>query len=326
MDSKGVLGSKALLEPVFPGVASALARVALAQLPNAAKSSDNFKKPTSTVRALAITALRKGMTVVYQTAQEASIAEYDEWAGRSKNEISSIVLHVSDSYIESDLNDNDNNNSNSSNNSNNERQLLQILWRLAGLRHSEHPSIKDALLDMFASVSFDCLALQSTPCLKVALETGLVISMLDPSGSVANQGFLSRLSSLFANSKGSVQKQIVSIIESSQLLFEQYIGSGSDEKKRDVLCLLAGSLRVAGQSDAKALTSSWWSARGLRTLLSALSISLPGTSLLITDIDGKAKESDNPSYVLDGFRSAELERALLEFIDRIAKVFSPSGL
>ncbi|KAJ1821061.1 hypothetical protein LPJ56_003314, partial [Coemansia sp. RSA 2599] len=341
MDADGVLGSRDALEPVFPGTASALARIALAQLPKGAKASDSHKKPSATVRSLAIQALHKGIFAVYQGAQPDAAAvdaaaEYDGWADRSKDEISSIVLQDTKGPNVSGNDGSKDTMVSDSREGNGENRLLQILWRLAGLRHSEYPSIVSALMDMFASISLDCLALQTTPCLKVALETGLIISMLEPNGSAASQDYLGRLALQFSGGKGPVRKQIVSLVESSQLLFEQYVGGGSDEQRRDVLCMMAGALRVAGQSDAKALVGSWWSARGLRALLGALNISLPGTSLLITDVDadgdsgsgsnGRDKKPADVAYVLDGFRSSELMRALEGFIGRIAAVFSPPGL
>ncbi|KAJ2707268.1 hypothetical protein FB645_000945 [Coemansia sp. IMI 203386] len=333
LDQQGVLSNREVLEPVFPGIVSTLARIALAaQLPKSTKMLDNYKKPSSLVRSLAVKTLGVGIAAVYgaalpESAASQEVNEYDGWADRAKNEIESIVLQDSSSHGRSEE-DNDGSNSDNSE-EDNKRRLLQILWRLAGLRHSEYPSLVNALMDMFTSVVFGCPVLQSTPCLKVALETGLVISMLNPSGSAAaaSQDFLSQLAQQFASSKGPVRKQIVAIIESSQMLFEQYIAGGSDEQRRDVLCLLAGSLRVAGQSDAKALVNSWWSARGLRALLGALNISLPGTSLLIADVNGNSEgNTKDVPYVLDGFRSAELMRALEEFVGRIAAVFSPSGL
>ncbi|KAJ1894039.1 hypothetical protein LPJ66_005415 [Kickxella alabastrina] len=360
MGKSGVLGDPKLLAPVFPGVASALARVALAQAPKEllAASKNDFqgeldkgmanmrvagstsaasghRKPTAPVRASALNAMRRAVLVMYAN-QENTKATADtgselveNWAHRAKAGIESIIHQgAQDGSNKEEEEEEEGHIKSKDGPVEPEKRMLQILWRIAGLRHTEYSQISNALLALFSDISLGCAALQDTLCLAVSIETSLILSMRHAS-ELASADYLRRLTDRCTEGAvGIIRGRLVDMLESALPLFEKYIGNGTEQQRLDILCLVSGYLRVLGRTEARSLLAPWWGARGLRALLSALTVSLPGTSLLITEVAEGAseKETSGVSYILDHFRSTELSDALNEFIERIAAVFTPVGL
>ncbi|KAJ1990251.1 hypothetical protein GGI25_004218 [Coemansia spiralis] len=324
----GVLGSRDVLLPMFPGIASTLARIALAQQPKQRDAENSsWKMPLASVRSSALLAFRKSLTVLFSQYSEDSItADIDtasmikDWAQRARKEADDIIGGSSEDSIVAD----EDADTGSSNNEDSQR-LLQILWRLAGLRHSESIQITHALFSFFVSVALDCKALQSTACFSIAIDTGLVLSCAQPNEPLSID-FIERLTAEYAN-EGVIGRQASAQMEKALPLFEQYIGDGTDQQRKDVLCLVSGHIQALGRSRSLAILSSWWKDRGLLSFLNSLAISLPGTSLLITDVSemdslSKSAEGGKVPYVLGHYRGAALGHALSLFIEKIAWVFT----
>ncbi|KAJ2531157.1 hypothetical protein GGH20_001598, partial [Coemansia sp. RSA 1937] len=77
---------------------------------------------------------------------------------------------------------------------------------------------------------------------------------------------------------------------------------------------------------AMPLVSPWWRSRGLSALLTSLSVSLPGTSLLISEKQEHTVSPDGVSYVLENYRTSELSHALDLFVQSMADLFTPREL
>ncbi|KAJ2825905.1 hypothetical protein GGI24_003040, partial [Coemansia furcata] len=337
----GVLNFGNVLHPIFPGISSALARVALAQPPpalsskpasgdqstglepgmaNLAINASTWRKPTAAVRALAIDALRMAILALYgepDTTLAANKVEEEkepaaDWARRARHGIESILddsgeekdvlvpdAVPADEYL---------------------RRLRHMLWRLAGLRHTEHAAIARALLRMFSSVALDAQALRNTPCAAVAVEACFAVGRADP----AYADHVDRLATLCRDPD--YGRAVARQLDAALPMFDRYIARGSETQRADVLALVAGYARVL--PDARMLLAPWWAARGLRLLLESLAVSLPGTSLLITEVSDTGSDVSQPRapvpFVLDAYRTAELRAALDGFVAVIARVLGPA--
>ncbi|KAJ2557340.1 hypothetical protein EV175_001406 [Coemansia sp. RSA 1933] len=335
----GVLNDKAYLMPMFPGIASALARIALAQAPKQAEESsnsttlENWRSPSAAVRAKALHAFKTSLVIIYEHRLddqdgnvETTAASSDmvaEWAQRARQDADHIINSSEGEDSESvvtKVGDDDN------------QRIQQVLWRLSSLRHVKVPRITSALLELFAAVALDCVALQPTKCLAVAIESCLVIARahLEDQASV---DVLNRLAEeCRVKTDGVVSRRMPQQLESALPLFEQYIVNGTDQQREDVLCLLAGYIQVLGPSRTKPLLAPWWRSRGLGAFLASLQISLPGTALLITEVTevvdtpARAHGGGSVEYVLDHYRGADLGRALDRFVVQISNVFTPADL
>ncbi|KAJ1839518.1 hypothetical protein LPJ73_006733, partial [Coemansia sp. RSA 2703] len=304
----GVFADAERLQRVFPGVASALARVALAQpKPAAASSEATVRKPPASVRALAMDALRHTMRTLYsgEPGDTSTPGGADAWVGRVALAAQSIIQSgAHDTQAQAQALD----------------QLDRVLWRLAGLRHSEHPAVVSAVQRLFGCIALDCPALQNTPAAAVAVETLLVVSMQNGGGGGGEDAkqdrmWLARLRA--AAQQGSAPGAgLARACGTAQRQFERHVDGASDDKRRDAVSLLAAVL--AALPDASPLAA-WWRARGLPCLLRALHVQLPGTAtaLLLT---GPAEASD-AGYVLRGFRTPQLRRVLDAVIREAAAAF-----
>ncbi|KAJ1956792.1 hypothetical protein GGI12_005213, partial [Dipsacomyces acuminosporus] len=126
------------------------------------------------------------------------------------------------------------------------------------------------------------------------------------------------------------------LLESSLSLFDQYVVGGAEQQRADILYLISGYMRVLGQSETQSLLNPWWATRGLHSFLASLAISLPGTSLLISELsaddaslasrNSKTQCGEGIQYVLDYYRTQSLKAALDAFIDQLADTFSVAGL
>ncbi|KAJ2439988.1 hypothetical protein GGF42_007774, partial [Coemansia sp. RSA 2424] len=329
----GVLSDSDILRPIFPGVSSALTRIALAQPPasskqqagdsqaspgleskmgNMAVDASAWRKPTAAVRALAIDALRAAILALYRKPNAVASSEVEEsleagWARRARHGIESILDESSeekddgspDEYL---------------------RRLRHMLWRLAGLRHTEHAAISRALLRLFSSVALDCAALQTTPCASVAIEACFALDHSVPE----YEKHVDRLAILCRDSDHG--RTVAQLLDSALPMFDRYIARGSETQRLDVLALVAGYARVLPKPEAHAQLSPWWTARGLRLLLESLGVSLPGTSLLISEVASDSSSADRAPvpFVLDSYRTVELRAALDEFVRVVALVMSPA--
>ncbi|KAJ2896816.1 hypothetical protein IWW38_001908, partial [Coemansia aciculifera] len=276
----GVLGDCNKLRPMFPGVASALTRVALAQPPsksdvkqqgdgqksnemesgmaNMTIDASAWRKPTAAVRALAIDALHAAVLVLYgkaatggsETSEKEGQAE--GWARRARHGIESIL-------------DETNEEDESSSSDEYLRRLRHMLWRLAGLRHTEYKVISRALLRLFSSVALDCAALRATPCASVATEACFALDRSVPE-------YADHVDRLTALCRGDPEyaRTVAQLLDSALPMFDRYIGRGSETQRLDVLALVAGYACVLPRPEAHAQLSPWWTARGLRVLLKSL--------------------------------------------------------
>ncbi|KAJ2867902.1 hypothetical protein GGI22_000949 [Coemansia erecta] len=334
----GVLNNRDTLLPMFPGVASALARIALVQAPKqtGSSSAENWRSPSAAVRAKALNVFRTALVVMYEHAsgeQEDDLETITsdmvaDWAQRarqdaehiinsSEEDSESVATKASDSGNTETVDDN--------------QRIQQVLWRLSSLRHVKTPRITRALLELFTAVALDCAALQPTKCLAVAIESCLVVAGAHPEEQ-ASVDVLDRLAEeCRSRADGAVSRRLSLLMENALPLFDRYIADGTDQQREDVLCLLSGYVHVLGPSRSRPLLAPWWKARGLGSFLNSLQISLPGTSLLITEV---AEASDAPAktqggsveYVLDHYRGAALGRCLDQFVVQMSNVFTPTEL
>ncbi|KAJ1782553.1 hypothetical protein LPJ59_006782, partial [Coemansia sp. RSA 2399] len=323
---------------MFPGVASALARIALAQAPKQTSSSspENWRSPSAAVRARALDVFKTSLVVMYEHASgeqeddlETSTSDMvADWAQRARQDVEHIInsLEEDSESVATKVSDGDN-----AETVDDSQRIQQVLWRLSGLRHVKTPRITRALLELFTAVALDCAALQPTKCLAVAIESCLVVAGAHPEDQ-ASVDVLSRLAEeCKSKADGVVSRQLSLQMESALPLFDRYIADGTDQQREDVLCLLSSYIRVLGPSRSQPLLASWWKARGLGSFLNSLQISLPGTSLLITEV---VETSDTPAkahggsveYVLDHYRGAALGRCLDQFVVQMSNVFTPTEL
>ncbi|KAJ1769462.1 hypothetical protein IW140_004234 [Coemansia sp. RSA 1813] len=339
----GVLNDRDNLEPMFPGVASALARIALAQAPKQQPGSslhsttpENWRSPSAAVRAKALHVFKTSLVVMYghASAEQEDDLETNssdmvaDWAQRARQDVEhiinsseedseSVVTKISDGGNADSMDDN--------------QRIQQVLWRLSSLRHVKASRITSALLELFTAVALDCAALQPTKCLNVAIETCLVIAGAHPEDQASMDIFSRLAEECRIKADGAVSRRLSLQMESALPLFDRYISDGTDQQREDILCLLSGYIQVLGASRSQPLLASWWKSCGLGSFLNSLKISLPGTSLLITEItetsDSLVKpQSGSVEYVLDHYRGAELDRALNRFIIQILKVFTPTEM
>ncbi|KAJ2775681.1 hypothetical protein IWQ57_000251 [Coemansia nantahalensis] len=142
-----VLADGALLGPtqaaaIIPGVASALAQLpggptapdqsmagGMQRLSLAAELATAPRKPAVLVRAHALKALDSAVLLVYGAApgpqqQEAAMASVVRWAEQSRAQVESILSDSAPPASDSD-------------GKNEQTKLQRLLWRLAGLRHTE---------------------------------------------------------------------------------------------------------------------------------------------------------------------------------------------
>ncbi|KAJ2699945.1 hypothetical protein H4218_002342 [Coemansia sp. IMI 209128] len=337
----GILGDCNTLRPIFPGVSSALARVALAQLPPAlsskqASSGDRkegagleagmakmtidtsvWRKPSAAVRALAIDAMRAAILALYREPDSATAINEEGlaagWAKRARHGIESILQENSE--------ENDNHTPVSSEDPADEyqRRLRHMLWRLAGLRHTEYRAISLALLKLFSAVALDCQALRATPCVSVAIEACFSLGLAVPEYS----DHVDRLTALCVDPVWG--RVVAGLLDSALPMFDRYVARGSESQRADVLALVAGYARVLPMAEAHALIAPWWAARGLRVLLESLAISLPGTSLLISDVPSEGERAPVP-FVLEAYRSPALRVALDELVRAVVLVLGPAAV
>ncbi|KAJ2497064.1 hypothetical protein GGH96_005382 [Coemansia sp. RSA 1972] len=296
---KNGLVDRTHIESMFPGTVSALTRISLAQLP--ANSQNAPKKPISVVRSQALKALEAAILVMYsgsRTSNEVHVAE--EWAQQARDGPKSIV----------DVD---------ATQTNGLDRLQQILWRLSSLRHNN--STVRALFSLFARVSsLECASRMPDGCVQVAVETCLAVCGSHPD---LASSYLSDLKLRCSQDGDSVGARVEAILEPLLTQFERFVTNGEPQQRADVLCVISGCVKVLSQNRALPLVSPWWRSRGLSALLLSLSISLPGTSLLISE---KQEPLDNVSYVLENYRTNELSHALDLFVQSMAELFTPREL
>ncbi|KAJ2762519.1 hypothetical protein H4S06_000616 [Coemansia sp. BCRC 34490] len=354
--SPGVLSNKAALVPIFPGVASTLVRIALAQEPKQPRDTrqqrqqlnrsaeENWRSPPAAVRARALRVLRTSLVIVYdqpvaeqqqqqQQRGEEDVGMAEEWAHRARQDVGrSIVGSNSEEDTESvatKVGD-------ESSPVDDIQRIQQVLWRLSSLRHTNVPRITGSLIELFAAVVMDCAALQHTQCMAVGIESCLVIGAGSDPETPQSTGVLDRLrDECRSRADGPVSRRVSLQLQNALSLFDRYVADGTDQQRRDVMCLLLGYIRVLGASRMQPLLASWWKTRGLWSFLQSLHISLPGTSLLITEVSsdtatvGLSKEkpqAGSVEYVLDRYRDPDLARTLDRFVAQISEVFTPTGL
>ncbi|KAJ2513533.1 hypothetical protein GGI11_004372, partial [Coemansia sp. RSA 2049] len=354
--SSGVLSDKAALVPIFPGVASTLVRIALAQKPKQPRSThqqqqpygsaeENWRSPPAAVRARALQVLRTSLVVVYgqpaaeqqqqqqQQRGEEDVGMAEEWAHRARQDVGrSIVGSNSEEDTESvatKVGD-------ESSPVDDIQRIQQVLWRLSSLRHANVPRITGSLVELFAAVVMDCAALQHTQCMAVGIESCLVIGAGSDPETPQSTGVLDRLrDECRSRADGPVSRRVLLQLEGTLSLFDRYVADGTDQQRRDVMCLLLGYIWVLGASRMQPLLTSWWKTRGLWWFLQSLHISLPGTSLLITEVSSdtttvglseEKPQAGSVEYVLDRYRDPDLARTLDRFVAQISEVFTPIGL
>ncbi|KAJ2354781.1 hypothetical protein GGF43_003066, partial [Coemansia sp. RSA 2618] len=315
---RALLGDRDSVANMFPGTASALTRCALAQRPSSLTSDGVWKKPIVAVRARALLALAAAISVMYSggslaygAAGMAAVAE--SWAQQARAELKSIIDSDECRADEEGAGEEK---------SGEQDRLQQILWRLAGLRNTE--GVQPALFSLFAQVSSEeCAARMPGDCTKVAVETCLAIAGMraDLAGD-----YLLDLESRCSRDIGPIGGCVAAVLESLLTQFERYVVDGEPQQRTDVMCVVAGCMRVLGQKRALPLVSPWWRSRGLNALLASLSVSLPGTSLLITDTEESAtsltanQRTDSVAYVLDNYRGRDPEYALDLFVRAMAEL------
>ncbi|KAJ2655035.1 hypothetical protein IW148_006195 [Coemansia sp. RSA 1199] len=292
---KDGLVDRVSMSSMFPGTVSALTRIALAQLP--ANSQNAPKRPISAVRTQAFHALEAAILVMYRgshTLDKADVAE--EWAQQARGGPKSIVDVDATQTNEPD-------------------RLQQILWRLASLRHNS--GTLSALFSLFARVSsLECASRMPEGCVQVAVETCLAVAGQQPD--LASSYLLDL--KLRCSEGDSVGARVEAVLEPLLKQFERFVTNGEPRQRSDVLCVISACVRVLGQHRALPLVSPWWRSQGLPALLTSLSVSLPGTSLLISDTQ---EPLDDVSYVLDNYRTTELSHALDQFVQSMADLITP---
>ncbi|KAJ2851629.1 hypothetical protein IWW36_000952 [Coemansia brasiliensis] len=312
-----LLDDEKVVSKIFPGMASALTRIALAQLPAQLRGSA-IRKPILAVRKQALQALERAVLVVYGGKPENRLLNVSDiarsWAEQARKDIKSIMDTTDDSDAKGGEQD----------------RFQQLLWRLAGLRHTE--GIHSALFALFAQVSSEeCMAKVPAGGFQVALETCLAIGGTYPDVAVNYMGSLQmRCSKNDDLTSSYVERVLDPLLEQ----FTRYVVDGESQQRMDVLCIVSGCVQVLGRQRALAVVSSWWRSQGLRSLLQSLSITLPGTSLLVVEsqpstdnqiIAGNAVDKD-VGYILENYRSTELKRALNTFVQTMADLFTTHEL
>lgn len=315
---KGVLGDRLHLYPFFPGTVSVLARISLAQQStqsandvqkqlndlNLSNTSAKMKYP-AIVRARSLYALQCAVMVIYREptspATEDSQNVGDKWAEQAKRSL------LTEQEVDADKKKDESN----------EGRLLHILWRLAGLRTSNHDAIRNSLHSLMAAISLECHSrqLQESGCFSVAIETCLVTTLGDTD-------YIQNLLKA-CQSDEILRKRILSMMENTLPMFDRYVCSGTEKQRLDVFGLLTGYMQVLDREIVMPLVSSWWTSKGMRTLLSSLSMSLPGTLLLISELDKEEEdtsEKEKEGIVLDNYRDTVTFQALDDFLVQIIRV------
>ncbi|KAI9475295.1 hypothetical protein LPJ78_004940 [Coemansia sp. RSA 989] len=303
------------LAEMFPGMASALTRIALAQLPAQLRGSA-IRKPILAVRKQALQALEKAVLAVYRGEPEthslntSSMAE--DWAEQARKDMKSIV-DTSDA---------------SNPNGDEQDRFQQLLWRLAGLRHTE--GLHSALFSLFAQVSSEECKIPAGG-FQVALETCLAIGGAYPDVST---NYMASLQLRCSKSDDLTSSCVENVLDPLLQQFTRYVVDGEPQQRADVLHVVSGCIQALGRQRALSVVSSWWHSQGLRSLLQSLSITLPGTSLLVLESQSSADNqliTDNAAdkdvdYILESYRSSELKQALHSFIQAMADLFTAREL
>ncbi|KAJ2586046.1 hypothetical protein IWW49_004239, partial [Coemansia sp. RSA 1797] len=300
---KNGLIDRTQMSSMFPGTVSALTRISLAQMP--ANSQNAPKKPISAVRSQALHALEAAILVMYSGSHTSldKVHVAEEWAQQARNGPTSIVDVDSAPTNELD-------------------KLQQILWRLASLRHNSGTT--SALFSLFARVSsIECASRMPEGCVQVAIEACLAMSGSHPD---LASSYLLDLKLRCAQNDDSVGARVEAVLEPLLTQFERFVTNGESRQRTDVLCVISACVKVLGQHRALPLVSPWWRSRGLSALLTSLSVSLPGTSLLISEKQEHTVLPDGVSYVLENYRTSELSHALDLFVQSMADLFTPREL
>ncbi|KAJ2455117.1 hypothetical protein EV183_001046 [Coemansia sp. RSA 2336] len=308
-----LLDSGKLVE-MFPGVASALTRISLAQLPAQLRGTE-IRKPILAVRKQALQALEKSVLVVYRGKPKCRLPSTSRmaksWAEQARKDIKSI-MDASDSNADEHEQD----------------RFQQLLWRLAGLRHTE--GLHSALFALFAQVSSDKCSLPEGG-FQVALETCLAIGGAHPD-IAAN--YMASLQLRCSKSDDLTSSYVEKVLDPLLQQFTRYVVDGEPQQRADVLHMVSGCVQALGRQRALLVVSSWWHSQGLRSLLQSLSVTLPGTSLLVLEspastdnrlIADNAAEKD-VDYILENYRSSVLKQALNSFIQTMADLFTAREL
>ncbi|KAJ2716315.1 hypothetical protein H4R19_000715 [Coemansia spiralis] len=323
--ASGGMLSGAQAAAVFPGVASALARIALAQPAGGKAGSEPSadsgpeaapRKPVVLVRKRALKALEAAIVLVHGGApgrQRTEAASSAQWAERSRAQVDSILGDTAPPTHDDHIADE-------------QQKLQQIVWRLAGLRHTE--GLREPLFALLGAASLGCPGLYAAT---TAIEACVVMARSQRAPGTA-AAYIEKLDARCADDRG-LGSRVLGLLEESLALAERYLRDGSEQQRADVLCLVSGYVDVLGAERARPLLGPWWTARGAQALLDSLSVSLPGTSLLITDVGDPRELSadaaavdDGVAYVLDSYRTAELKHALGVFVACIASVVTPAEL
>ncbi|KAJ2777536.1 hypothetical protein H4R18_005105 [Coemansia javaensis] len=314
-------------ERVFPGTASALARIALAQPPppggplDAAvqRMSLAARRPTAAVRAAALDALAAAVVLVYggRGAPAHAAPDAAHWAERAR----SVLAGDSDGDSDGDEKPKEEEAIDGADGGH--RQIRQILWRLAGLRHTD--GLGAALVGLFSAVSLGCPRLGAD---RTAVEACLAIAGAQPELKAAS--VYARALARRCDADRRLGTCVAAVLEQTLPLFGACLRVGADHQRADVLHVIAGCVAALGADRARPLLGPWWAAHGLPALLDSLAVSLPGTSLLIADASEPEPEPEAEApavaYVLDQYRSAGSARALERFVDCVADVIAPQTL
>ncbi|KAJ2798150.1 hypothetical protein H4R20_004924 [Coemansia guatemalensis] len=304
----GALGDAQRLGLIFPGVASALSRIALVQPPPQSMVTEPPRKPPAVVRALAICALQAALITMFGRAKAPQQLEGStsvaHWAQRAREE-----LHHTTDMDNAEASGGSAKPSESTSDSQpNElqRHVQQMLWRLAGLRHTE--GLQTALFELFASASLECSELCDAS-VQVAIEACVAI------GGASNppQGFAAYGERLLQK-RGAAAAQLA---VRAQRQFEQHVAGNAHST--EVLRLLGGWLRVPGVPGVE----QWWTRSGLPALLQALPVALPGTALLA---DAPASDAGAAVAVPAHFRAPQSALALDCFVSRLVAAVGPATL
>ncbi|KAJ2244662.1 hypothetical protein GGH98_004762, partial [Coemansia sp. RSA 454] len=270
-----------------------------------ANSQNAPKKPISAVRSQALHALEAAILVMYSGSHTSldKVHVAEEWAQQARNGPTSIVDVDSAPTNELD-------------------KLQQILWRLASLRHNSGTT--SALFSLFARVSsIECASRMPEGCVQVAIEACLAMCGSYPD---LASSYLLDLKLRCAQNDDSVSARVEAVLEPLLTQFERFVTNGESRQRTDVLCVISACVKVLGQHRALPLVSPWWRSRGLSALLTSLSVSLPGTSLLISEKQEHTVLPDGVSYVLENYRTSELSHALDLFVQSMADLFTPREL
>ncbi|ORX69098.1 hypothetical protein DL89DRAFT_171448 [Linderina pennispora] len=282
-------------------------------------NGQSYRKPPAAVRARAIDALAAAVVAVYGDARKQPSSKstaMGELASRAR-------LLATASIVQNKATDTDDDPSESDG----QLQFQRLLRRLAELRHTEHLVIASALEALFADIVMSCASMLQSPAFSTAVEACLILAITRKSTEGDSDTLCRIADKCWTEGMGPVYRhRIGELAESCFSLFEQYITGNSESQRRDVLCLLAGYMRVLGPSDTQSLMLQWWSTRGVLSLIASLTVSLPGTSLLISEVSSTSDPKESVDYVLDFYRTPELKLALDRFVGQVVESFTARRL